>query len=189
MTALESLTKKLAPLNIYDISEGTNIFAELSAYAYAIDKHRENTEVVLIECFISTAESYGIETREKVFGHLREDYTLEQRREMLKLRRGLGDSDFTLSAFEKIMTSLGAGSYNLHEMYSTYEAVVTMFTTFSNADAEWIENQIKLFLPAHLITHIYYGGPTFSEIDSEDLTFSEFDANNKKWIEIENNNQ
>lgn len=187
VTALQSLSKKLAPLNIYDIREGTNIFAELSAYAYAINKHRQNTQIALRECFISTAESYGIEMREKVFGNPREDYTLSQRREMLKLRRGLGDSDFTLAGFDKFMNSLGAGSYNLLEMYSTYEAAVTMFNTFSNTDAEWIENQINLFLPAHIIVYVYYGGPTFSEIDTADLTYSAFDTNDKTWRQIENN--
>ena len=151
VTAFRSLSKKLAPLNIYDMSEGTNIFAEISAYAYAIDKHRQNTQVVLRECFISTAESYGIETREKVFGNLREDYTLSQRREMLKLRRGFGDSDFTLAGFDKFMNSLGAGSCSLQEMYRTYEAAVTMFNTFSDTDAQWIENQIEKFLPKMFI--------------------------------------
>lgn len=187
MTALQSLEKKLAPLNIYNICEGTNIFAELSAYAYAIDKHRQNTEIVLRECFISTAESYGIEMREEVFGNPREDYTLEQRRAMLTLRRGFGDSDFTLAGFDKFMVSLGVGSYNLLEMFSTYEAVVTLFNTFSNTDAEWIKNQINLFLPAHIVVYVYYGGPAFSEIDAADLTYADFDTNNKTWKQIENN--
>ena len=187
VTALQSLSQKLTPLNIFDISEGTNIFAELSAYAYAIDRHRQNTQIVLRECFISTAESYGIEMREKVFGNLRVDYTLSQRREMLKLRRGFGDGDFTLAGFDEFMTSLGVGSYNLLEMFSTYEAVVTMYNTFSSTDAEWIENQIEQFLPAHILVHIYYGGPLFSEIDAEDLTYSAFDTNDKTWLQIENN--
>lgn len=187
MTALQSITKKLNPIAVYDIREGTNIFAELSAYAYALDKHRDNMETVLRECFISTAESYGIEIREKVFGNIRRDYTKEQRREMLRLRRGFGESDFTPAGFDKFMRSLGVGSYNLLEMSGTDEVSVTLNNTFNSTDTKWIENQINQIMPAHLIVYVYYGGPTFFEIDSADLTYAEFDSNNKTWTQIDNN--
>lgn len=187
MTALESLTKKLSPLNIYNITEGSNILAELSAYAYALDKHRANISTVLRECFISTGETYGIELREKVFGNIREDYTLEQRREMLQLRRGFGSSDFTPAGFDKFMRSLGVGSYNLLEMSGTNEISVTLNNTFNNTDTKWIENQINQIMPAHLKTYVYYGGPTFTQIDGADLTYAEFDVNNKTWTQLDNN--
>ena len=186
MTTLQSFIKKLSPLNIYDISEGTNIFAELSAYSYALDRHRSNMDDTLRECFISTAESYGIETREKVFGNIRSDYTLAQRREMLRLRRGFGNSDFTLNGFDKFITSLGVDSYSLLEMCSSFEISVTMYNTFNSTDEKWIENQIKLIMPAHLTTYVYYGGPTFAEIDSADSSYSDFDVQNKTWAQIEN---
>lgn len=187
MTAFQSITKKLIPLGIYDISEGTDIYAELSAYAYALDRLRNNLDTVLRECFITTGESYGIEMREKVFGNLRTSYSLAQRREMLRLRRGFGDSDYTPAGFDKFMTSLGVGSYNLLEMYGSYEVTVTMYNTFSSTDAEWIENQIKLIMPAHLLVYVYYGGLTFSEIDSADLTYAQFDNNDRTWTQIDIN--
>ena len=186
MTTLQSFIKKLNPLGVYNISEGTSIFAGLSAYAYALDRHKSNMENTLRECFISTAESYGIETREKVFGNIRSDYTLAQRREMLRLRRGFGNSDFTIDGFDKFMKSLGAEDYNLLEMYASREVAVTMNNTFNSTDAKWIENQIKLIMPAHLITYVYYGGPTFAEIDSADSSYSDFDAQNKTWAQIDN---
>ena len=186
MTSLQSFVKKLSPLSVYDISEGTNIIAELSSYAYALDRHRSNMENALRECFISTAESYGIETREKVFGNIRGDYTLSQRREMLRLRRGFGNSDFTVEGFDKFMRSLGVESYSLLEMSSRNEVSVTVNNTFNSTDAKWIENQIKLIMPAHLTTRVYYGGRTFSQIDSADSSCAEFDAQNKTWAQIDN---
>ena len=187
MTTLQSLAKKLEPLGVYDISEGTNIYDELSAYAYALDKHRTNMKTALRECFISTSESYGIEIREKVFGNVREDYTLSQRREMLKLRRGFGGGDFTPAGFDKFMSSLGVGNYNLLETHVSYEVTVTLNNTFSNTDARWIENQIKLIMPAHLLIYVYYGGRTFSQIDGDNLTYSDFNNNAGTWAEIDNN--
>ena len=187
MTTLQSFVKKLNPLGIYDIQEGSNIYAELSAYAYALDRHRDNMEAVLRECFISTAEGYGIEIREKVFGNVRENYTPEQRREMLKLRRGLGNGDYTLEGFDRFMRSLGADSYNLHEMNLSYEVSVTINNSFNSTDAKWAENQIKLIMPAHLITHVYYGGALFSQIDSANMTYADFDSQNSTWTQLDNN--
>ena len=186
MTTLQAVSGKLGPLGIYDISEGTNIYAELSAYSYALDRHRDNMRIALRECFISTAENYGIEIREKVFGNTRDNYSLSQRREMLRLRRGFGNRDFTVDGFDKFMRSLGAGSYSLLEMCSSYEVAVTLNNTFNSTDEKWIENQIKLIVPAHLITYVYYGGLTFSQIDSADSSYSDFDAQNRTWAQIDN---
>lgn len=186
VTTLESFFKKLEPLGIYNISEGTNIFAELSAYAEALDRHRDNMDTVLRECFISTSESYGLEIREKVFGQLRGSYTDSKRREMLSLRWGLGDGDYTRAGLDRFMASLGVESYSLQELYGTYTIVVTISNTFTDAEAKWIEIQIKQFMPAHLTVNVYYGGPTFSEIDADNLTFSAFDNQNRTWAEIDN---
>lgn len=186
VTTIESFIKKLEPLGVYDISEGTNICAELSAYAEALDKHRENMDEALRECFISTAEGYGIEIREKVFGQLRERYTNSKRREMLSLRRSLGENDFTRAGLDRFMASLGVDSYSLQELYGTYTIIVTISNTFTDTEAKWIEKQIKEIMPAHLITLVYYGGSTFSEIDAENLTYSAFDNRNSTWAEIDN---
>ena len=186
MTALQSIKKKLSPLGIYNLETGTNITAELSAYAYALDNHRNNMDTALRECFISTCEDYGLEIREKILGRLRADCSISQRRDMLRLRRGFGDSDFTLRGFDKFMKSLGVESYSLLETPSTYSVAVTISNTFSPADAKWIENQIKLILPAHLSVVVYYGGALFSEIDAEDRTYNAFDAQDKTWAQIDN---
>lgn len=185
MTTLQSFIKKLSPLGIYDISEGTNIYAELSAYADAFDRHRNNMNIVFRECFITTSESYGLETREKAFGKIREGCTLSQRREMLRLRRGFGDSDFTVAGFDKFMRSLGIGEYSLLEMSSTYEAAVTLNESFSSSETKWIENQIRLIMPAHLVVNMYYGGPMFDRIDSLDRTYADFDSADKSWAQLD----
>lgn len=186
VTSLQSMTKKLAPVSIYNVTQGSNIYVELSAYAYALDLLKAEMETVLRECFISTAESYGLEIREKVFGNIRGTYSDSERRRMLTLRRGFGDSDFTKSGLDKFMSSLGAPDYNLLESYSDYTISVTINNALNATDAKWAENQIKLIMPAHLVIYVYYGGATFSEVDGDDLTYAQFDNLDRSWSQLDN---
>ena len=181
MTVMQSFAGKLAPLNVYDISEGSNIYAELCAYAFALDIHRENIDAALRECFISTSESFGLEIREKVFGNLRNNYSASERRDMLKLRRGFGDKDFTRAGLDKFLKSLGLSVYQIAESPGSYTITVTIYDALSETDAKWIENQIKLIMPAHLNAYVYNGGTSFNEIDGDDLTFDGFEALDKTW--------
>ncbi len=186
MSALQSMIKKLAPVTIYNITQNSNIYAELSAYANAIDSLNEELDTALRECFISTSESYGLEIREKVFGNIRDSYSDSERREMLRLRRGFGENDFTKAGLDKFMASLGCPDYRLLESYYTYTISVTLDNALSATDAKWIENQIKLIMPAHLITNVYYGGPRFSDIDSWNITYAQFDNRDYTWDYLEN---
>lgn len=186
MTALESMIKKLSPLNLYEITQDSNIYAELSAYASALDAHRDNIDVVLRECFISSSESFGIENREKVIGSLKSNYTTEQRRQMLILRKIIDNDDFTLSSFESFLQSIGVYDYIITQMPERYELNIQIGGSYSTEDEVWIINQINLAFPAHLEVSVNFGGLEWSEIDGKDLTFSAMDDYDYSWSTINN---
>ena len=52
------MTDKLSPLEIYSISEGSNIYNELSAYSSAIEDFAEDADALLREIIITTAQEY-----------------------------------------------------------------------------------------------------------------------------------
>lgn len=184
MNSFDSITGKLAPLNLYNITEDSNIYYEISAYSIALDRHRENLERVLKECFISSAETYGIENREKVIGGVRSDYSLEYRRRMLILRKAFGDNDFTKGKFNSFLTSIGIYIFDVLEMPEDEEINICIGGSYNRDDKAWIMKEIKLALPAHLNSNVYFGGIDWATIDSKDLTYDLIDNYNYSWSVI-----
>ncbi len=184
MTALESMVKKLSPLGIYRIEDETNIKNELSAYAYALDIHKKNIDNLIRECFISSAQDYGIEIREKVIGAVKSSYDLSKRREMLTLRKGFNENDFTQDSLAKFMKSFGVTEFNLSENPTQSIISVCVGGSYPDSEEKWIENQIRLILPAHLTAFVYFGGKNWRQLYQEDKTFRELDEQDLMWQEI-----
>ena len=184
MDTLTSISQKLAPLNLYDISEGKNIYYEICAYSCALDRHKENLERVLKECFISSAETYGIENTEKVIGSVRSDYSTEDRRKMLIIRKTFGDNDFTKSKFQNFLSSIGVYNYDVLEMPWESEMNICIDGSYNRDDKAWIIKEIKLALPAHLNCNVYFSGIEWADIDSKNLTYSLMDNYDYTWSQI-----
>ncbi len=184
MTSFESIATKLAPMGIYNLEEGSNIYTEISAYCSALDCHRKNIDEALRECFISSAESYGLDNREKIIGGIRTDYPLEDRRKMLVLRKSMGENDFTLAGLKKLLDSIGVYDYRIEEIYELNEIAINIFGSYTPEDEAWITNQINLMVPAHLACDVYLGGVRWSVLDIQDYTFRRIDSNNYTWTQF-----
>lgn len=184
MTALESMKEKLAPLGIYDLSDISNINNELETYAFAFDKHRENIDKLLSECFISSAEDYGITLREKLVGDVKDFYSLSKRREMLKIRNSFGEKDFTLDDIKKFLLGLGVNDYSITENCTNYNISVCIGGSYSDSESKWIKKQIEDILPAHLEAYVYFGGKTWREFELQNRTFAQLDALDLRWKDI-----
>ncbi len=184
MHPLISMMNKLSPLGIYDLSDGTNIKNELQAYAQALYAHRQNMEELLREAFISSSESYGLEIREKVIGDVKSSYSTEKRREMLTLRKGFNESDFTKESLKKFLRSFGVSDYSIIEVPTQGTISVCVGGSYPDSEAKWIENQIKRILPAHLDAYVYFGGKTWNQFQLQNKTFAQLDADNLQWKQI-----
>ncbi|MCH5299564.1 MAG: hypothetical protein J1E96_07370 [Ruminococcus sp.] len=184
MRALESMINKLKPLKIYDTSTTSYIYAELAAYAAALDYYRDMLDEALRECFVSTAKTFGLETREKFVGDVRKDCSTEQRRAMLSTRASLGETDYTLSGFDKFMKSFGVQDYTLNESAITQSVTVIITGDYSSNTESWIINQIKLTLPAHLSMNVYAGGRNWQAIDSGNEQYATFDSRDYTWKQL-----
>lgn len=151
MMVLDSMLEKLLPLGLYDLDEGSNVFAELSAYAEALQRHKDNTNEVLRECFISSSESFGLDDRESLIGFTSgSDFDTADRREMLILRKSINENDFTVSGFTKMLRSFGVASYQLTEHPSQYSINVAINGIITNDKKAWIESQIMKIIPVNM---------------------------------------
>ena len=95
MSVLESLLSRLSPIKLYSISEGGNTYNELSAFAVGLEILRDELSEMLSECFLSSAESYGLSRYERLWGGEREHLPTDKRRDMLISRSSLNLNDFT----------------------------------------------------------------------------------------------
>lgn len=184
MTALESMTDKLSALEIYNITDESNIKTELKVYAEALERHRNNIDEVLRECFITSACDYGLELREKVVGDIKTQYSLSKRREMLSIRKGFNETDFSVNDIGKFIRGLGVTEFNISENPAQNVMSVCIGGSYPDSEAKWIKKQIQEILPAHLQAFVYFGGKTWHQYQTSGRTFAELDALDLTWKEI-----
>ncbi len=154
-SSFDSMKFLLEGANLYNL-EDSNIVDELTAYACILDEYYEKIRTLLTECFIDTSSSYGLIIREKILGAVRDDLSVEKRREQLKIRECIDSSSFTKEKIEEALRSFGLSDFGIVEHPSEYTVDVNINTTHTDAQKAWIKSQIKKIMPAHLFVNINF---------------------------------
>ena len=84
MDSYTSMVKKLTDTKLYSVRTGGRTYAELKAFSTGLDLLFNELGEMLKEYFIDTAQSYGLTERERFTGAVRDDLSIEKRRELLK---------------------------------------------------------------------------------------------------------
>ncbi len=182
--AFTSMKNVLSGLSLYD-TDSKNIFCELKAYACTLDELKADLTQMLCECFIESAQDYGLSERELVIGAVRYELSVDKRREMLKIREGIDSSYFTLAKIKAALKSFGL-EYTLYEYPSLYMVVVDTVGDYSDEQKAWITTQVQKIMPAHLSVQVIFNGPDWTSIDKNNKTFSDTDLLDYSWEEIDN---
>lgn len=183
--SLSSMIEKLSPLGIYDLREGSIVYAELAAFSVGLDILKESLNELLKEGFINTAQNYGIENTERLVGSVREDLDLAKRREMLIERLSFGSGDFTPDGFKKMLIFMGVEG-EVQEYPFTQRISLDLRGEFCTlAQREWIVSQAKALLPAHLEWDVIFAGFCWGDSDKNSSTFAEIDAKGYTWEAID----
>ena len=149
MTAFESLQEKLSATGLYDISQGTLIYAELMAYAEGLQIVYDILEELLRECFVPTAESYGLLRRGKLIRHLNLDHTLPGKRQTILLTLSLFQTDYTLAGMEKVRDSFNAhGSFSVSA--DPLKVIFTCTDELSAVQRQRLEEEMAKQMPCWL---------------------------------------
>lgn len=185
MTRTDSLIKALSSVGLYDLSEGTLVRCELEVYSEALEELRTELETMLRECFLSTAETYGLSRRERIWGKVRDDLPEDMRRQMLILRKSFGFDDFTPEGVGKVLGFLGVKG-EIYEYPSLSRMVVDLRNeSFTQGERSFILSQIKAVLPAHLEIDTVFSGLTWETCDNKALSFSQIEGKNYTWAQID----
>ncbi|MBQ4129707.1 MAG: DUF2313 domain-containing protein [Ruminococcus sp.] len=183
--AYTSMKEALSPLSLYSF-ENSNISYELQTYSDEINRLNKKTLEMLFECFIDTASTYGIENREIIIGALRDDLTLQKRRQMLNLRESIDQKSFTVEQINKSLKSFSLENFKVYEYPKTYTIVVDALGSYTDAQKAWIRSQILKIMPAHQVVYVVFNGPSWEQSDSKNNDFTYIDSLNLRWEDIDN---
>lgn len=185
MTSLESMKRKLEATRLYSISVHSNVYKELCAYSAGLDILRQELDTMEREMLVSTAESYGLERPERLWGAVRDDMPIEKRREMIVTRNIFNLGDFTPQGIGKILRFLGInGTVEEHPDQMRMVADLSQ-NDYTKGQRAFIVNQIRELFPAHLDIDIVFRGLSWSYIDSMASTFSVLENRGLTWTEID----
>ncbi|MBQ1660425.1 MAG: hypothetical protein II059_11385 [Clostridia bacterium] len=146
MSEFDTMSRILTDTGLYSAEQGSVIYAELMAYAEGLDIYFGEAEELLRECFVSTAESYGLSLREQLFHRINFGITTEARRSRLLAALSVGQHDFNTEGMQKICDAFGVeGSFtfDISEMKITFECTRSM-TEYQRSR---LEDQMRVLMP------------------------------------------
>ena len=111
ISELNSIKKVLSPLGLYKLDENSLVGKEIEVYEIEIERVKETLENLLKEYFINTATEYGLSLKEKLFGSVKTDLSLENRRKILLNRCSSESYGFNRESVEKSLMSAGIEGY------------------------------------------------------------------------------
>lgn len=146
MSELSTMRNKLSQTGLYNISPVSIVNAELMAYAEGLDMIFGELDEMLKECFIATAESYGLTMRESLFRRYSLDRTTDGRRNALINAMSVCQTDYTYEGMRKIRDS-----FNLHGDFHTYTSPMKVTfectDTLTSSQKQIISRQMANFMP------------------------------------------
>lgn len=147
MDSYESMKARLLETGLYALNGKTLVDFELRAYAAGLDSVRDALTKLQKESFTATAESYGLENREKAF-RLSSLGKTEERRKALVAMGAVTPDSFTKAGVEAALAGLGLEA-SLEESQADRKLIVHFLKMPDCGETEAAQ-KLKIFLPAHL---------------------------------------
>ena len=150
MSSYNSMKTKLYATGLYKLDDSSNTAQELKAFAQELDVMFDMLEEMTRECFIATAQSYGIIERERFIGKERSELPTEQRREMLLIQEQMMGNSCSKGAFELMLRGVGLTNFTITESFATQAVTVTINDVLTAEIKQMIEEKILAEFPSHL---------------------------------------
>lgn len=184
-STLQTMKECLRPMGLYRLDGTTMVDAELAAYAAELDRLNQALETLEKESFIPTAQEYGLSRREELFGRVKEQRPVEDRRNMLLYRGAVTCNDCTRAGMERAMVAAGLRTSIVEQTGSggLYINCIAMLDTFTKK--ELAMERAREFLPAHVSAVFDFRPVMWDYLDNKALTFDEIDAENLTWDQFD----
>lgn len=180
--AVENIKRIMSALKIYDV-QAPGISAELAAYSSAFLPLLERMDSILADAFIISASDVSLRRREstiRAFG-IAEQESPEVLRAQLLGRKS--ENSNLANDMNKYLPLCGIEG-SIIENYSG--GVYINVTDLKGMSISQAIEELTRFLPAQLAVYADFGGNSWGEIDSQELTYAEFDSADKTWEQLDN---
>ena len=181
MSVLEQMKQMLSPLGIYSLNDSSLIMCELKVYATQLEKLHENLNTLLKECFIRTAEDYGIEKLEELFGNSRPDLTKDERKALISRYTTLNNTDFSQQSIKGQLKLSGACDNFTQDCKNEQISFPELIALSDIVEVARQLNILEDIVPAHLSIDVGITARSWDEWDSLDLIFGNLDRMNLRF--------
>lgn len=153
MGEFEMMSKRLAQTGLYDISEGSGVYAELMSYAVGLDLFFDELEKIKRDIFFDISEGSEVGIYERLMSVCNLDKSAEGRKRSIMSMLSVTDRDFTLEGIKKLL-----GIYNIDGDVSENGRYININcrSKLSESEEKAINDDIQRFAPLH--TKIYVFG-------------------------------
>lgn len=186
MSIISTLVKNLQPLKLYSLNKSSNVYKELSVYASELELLNDQLEELLKECFVQTAETYGLDNIEHIYMEPATALDTETRRQRIINRLQICDNDYTVEGVTKAIKCFGTENFSIIEYPQRNQLVVEVFGDYTDFQAQFIKTEIEKLIPADNTVLVYFNGISWSEFESKNLTFAQIDTLDYTWKTIDN---
>ena len=174
------LRRLLAPLGVYDLTEGSVNGAEVYALGTVLDRLAGDVERTERESLVATAEDEGLWRRELLFSHRPAAVTAEERRAALAALLQIDGDSLTPEAMNRTLRGCGLRAKAL-EIDTGHLRVVFPDEGGEPRDFDRISGMILDVLPCHLEVEFYFRYLTWAECERGEYTWAFVEEAGYSW--------
>lgn len=140
------MAKRLEQTGLYDVSEGSVVYAELMSYAVGLDLFFDELEKIRRDVFFDIFEGSEPGVYEKLMSVCSLDNSAKGRKNSITSTLSVTDKDFTINGLKKIM-----GIYNIDGDISENGRIININcrNKLSKSQEKAINDDIQRFAPLH----------------------------------------
>lgn len=186
MAGYEAYLKELlAPLGVYDLSDGSLSESELFAAGAGLDGVAARLENAERESLVPTAEDEGLRRREALFARKPVSPGVAQRRQAIAALMRIGGDCFSLNDINSTIS--GCGIKALAQETDEYGHIRVVFpeTAGEPEGYEQIKKIVLDIIPCHLETEFYLRYMLWSECESYGWTWEMAEQAEHTWYSFE----
>lgn len=146
MDALQSMCEKMNKIGIYSLDEDSFVYQELAAYAEGLNILYDAFDELSRECFVSTAEDYGLTIKEEILNKLNLDNSIEGRRKAILAAISVTNIDNQVSDYEKYSRIFNVSGQFVEDLANN-KIVFQCTDSLTAARKSLLEEQMKEYMP------------------------------------------
>lgn len=174
----------LAPLGVYDLSEGSISGSAVYAAGTGLDQVNGQMELTERESLTATAEGEGLDRREALFARKPAAVTPEQRRLAIAALLQIDGDSLTPEAIDRTIRGCGIRAKAL-EIDTGHLRVIFPDVSGVPEEFDQIQKIILDILPCHLEVEFYFRYLTWAECEAAEMTWASVEAAGHTWESFE----